>query len=185
MKRFFLSWMAIATLATLPLAIDTPASARFLPSDNLITQRQARPELKLNLRAEKQVITTESGRKQTSWQALKDGATVNPGDVLRYSLSGRNEGMAPARNLVLNQPIPRQMTYVLGSVQAPSGTKVSFSIDGGRTYSEKPMVKVKQADGKVVEQPAPAEAYTHVRWVLGSEVAAKAMVNVSYEVRVR
>lgn len=185
MKRVFLGLMAIATVVTLPLALNAPASARWQPPETVLAQRQTRPEVKLLLRAEKQVISTESGQQRPTWQAIKDGARVNPGDLMRYVLQGRNDGMAAARGLVLSQPIPPQMVYVLGSAQAPKGTKTTFSIDGGRTFVTKPMVKIKQANGELVERPAPAEAYTHVRWVVGADVQPKATIQASYEARVR
>jgi uncharacterized repeat protein (TIGR01451 family) len=185
MKRFLLGWAAIATLISLPLVTDSPALAEFRGSGRAITQAQARPDVKLSLVAEKQITVGENNAKKTIWQPLKSGESVTPGDRLRYRLTGRNEGQVPAKNLVLNQPIPAQMTYVIGSVQAPSGAKVLFSIDGGKSFIATPLIKVKQLDGKLIDQPAPAETYTHVRWVLGSDITAKSIVNTSYELRVR
>jgi uncharacterized repeat protein (TIGR01451 family) len=185
MKRFLLGWAATATLIGLPIVTESPALSEFRGSGRGITQQQARPEVKLSLVAEKQVTAGENNAKKTIWQPLKSGESVTPGDRLRYRLTGQNNGQVAARNLVLNQPIPAQMTYVIGSVQAPSGAKILFSIDGGKSFVATPLIKVKQIDGKLIEQPAPAERYTHVRWVLGSDIAAKSIVNTSYELRVR
>jgi uncharacterized repeat protein (TIGR01451 family) len=185
MKRFLLGWAAIATLIGLPIVTDSPALAESRGSSPTTTQRQARPEVKLSLVAEKQVTAGENSAKKPVWQSLKSGESVNPGDRLRYRLTGRNDGPVAARNLVLNQAVPAQMTYVIGSVQASSKAKILFSIDGGKSFVATPLIKVKQLDGKIVEQPAPAETYTHIRWVLGSDIAAKSVVNTSYELRVR
>jgi uncharacterized repeat protein (TIGR01451 family) len=181
MKRFLLGWVAIATLISLPIVMEIPAQAEARGSSLASPQRQVRPEVKLSLVAEKQV--TSGGK--TIWQPLKNGESVNPGDRLRYRLMARNDGQAAAQNLVLNQAVPTQMTYVIGSAQVPSGTKVLFSIDGGKSFVATPLVKVKQLDGKLIDQPAPPERYSHIRWVLGSDIAAKSTVNTSYELRVR
>jgi uncharacterized repeat protein (TIGR01451 family) len=185
MKRFLLGWVAIASLISLPIVTEMPAFAEAKGSVLASAQRQARPEVKLTLVAEKQITVSENSAKKTIWQPLKSGESVNPGDRLRYRLVGRNDGQAAARNLVLNQAIPAQMTYVIGSAQAPSGAKVVFSVDGAKSFVATPMVKVKQLDGKLIDQPAPAELYSHIRWVLGSDIAAKSTVNTSYELRVR
>jgi uncharacterized repeat protein (TIGR01451 family) len=185
MKRIWFGLIAIATIVTLPVALEAPANAHWQIPGMVLAQRQTRPDVKLLLRAEKQIISTESGQQRPTWQAIKDGTRVNPGDLMRYVLQGRNDGMAAARGLVLSQPIPPQMVYVLGSAQAPAGTKTTFSIDGGRTFVAKPMVKIKQANGEIIERPAPAEAYTHVRWGVGTDVQPKATIQTSYEARVR
>ncbi len=185
MKRFLLGWVAIATLIGLPIVTERPALAEARKSGLAIAQRQARPEVKLSLVAEKQVTVGEDNAKKPIWKPLKSGESVNPGDRLRYRLTGRNEGQSAARNLVLNQAIPAQMSYVIGSVQAPGGAKILFSIDGGKSFVSTPLIKAKQLDGKLIDQPAPAESYTHIRWVLGSDIVAKAIVNTSYELRVR
>lgn len=184
MKRFFLGLITIATLLSSTIVAEPPVLANNR-NNQLISQGQSRPEIKLSLAADKQIILTENGQQKPSWQPLSGTVSVKPGDRLRYRLVGRNDGTGPAQNLVLNQAIPGQMAYITGSVQAPKNTQVLFSIDGGKSFTAKPMVKVKQLDGRVIDQPAKAEAYSHIRWILGTTVAAKATVTTSYELRVR
>jgi uncharacterized repeat protein (TIGR01451 family) len=77
---------------------------------------------------------------------VKRGGTASdvlPGDVLRYSLRFTNTQAAPVRNIVFSNPIPAGLHYVTESATADAaGVIVTFSIDGGRTYSARPMIEV-------------------------------------------
>jgi len=93
---------------------------------------------------------------------------AKPGDVIRYGLVFTNVTAGPVKNIQFVDPIPAGMVYVLGSAAADRPVRLEYSIDGGKSYSAQPVIAVVQ-DGKTVEQPAPRERYTHVRWtVLGS-----------------
>jgi hypothetical protein len=73
----------------------------------------------------------------------------------------------------------------LNSAQASTLANVVFSIDQGKTFIAQPIVKVTLPDGTVTEKPAPAEAYTHVRWEISQELAPNAVVAAAYQVTVR
>lgn len=119
------------------------------------------------------------------WQALQGQAVVKPGDVLRYTLNGENKSDRSIKNLTLNQPIPKGMVYVLKSVDiANKAAKITYSIDGGRSFVENPTVKVTLPGGKVEIKPAPATAYTNIRLQLPL-VAAKTTVKATYLTQVR
>jgi hypothetical protein len=47
------------------------------------------------------------------------------------------------------------------------------------------MVQVKLANGQIEQRPAPATAYTHVRWQLNEAIAPGQSASVSYQVTVR
>ena len=49
---------------------------------------------------------------------------------------------------------------------------------------ENPTIEVTQPDGTVVEQPAPASAYTHVRWQFENEISPEANIEARYQVEV-
>ncbi|PSB03486.1 DUF11 domain-containing protein [Merismopedia glauca] len=175
---------ALALAATVPFAINMPGFANLKDQvGNAIAQNvQTKPQLNLNLTAEKQIF--EKNGKKVNWQALQSGTVVNPGDVLRYNLVGENKGSGAAKNLVLTQPIPKGTVYVLKSATA-NGAKLSFSIDGGKTFSPNPVVAVKLANGKVETRPAPAAMYSMTRWDFNQPVNAKSSVKVSYKVVVK
>ncbi|MBD2492994.1 DUF11 domain-containing protein [Nostoc sp. FACHB-280] len=141
--------------------------------------------LKLFLAAEKQVlIKDEQGKQKITWQALNNKAIVKPGDILRYTLTGENTSDRPLKNLNLNQPIAKGMVYILKSANFPSDVKVSYSIDGGRSFVVNPTIKVTLPNGNIQTQPAPASAYTHIRFY-SPVIAANTTLKVTYQTQVR
>ncbi len=190
MKRFSLAGIgAIALFAAVPLTGVIPGIPSIGQMGSAIAQNiQRQPQMHLQLDAEKQVISQDKESKQkVSWQALKGEAVVKPGDLLRYTVSGENFSSSPVKNLALNQAVPKGMVFVLKSATANAavGTKIAYSIDGGRNYVENPTVKVTLPNGKVEERPAPATAYTNIRWNFNNAVAAKTTVKASYQAQVR
>jgi len=186
MKRLLIAVSAIAAFAAVPLLHSTPAQANFVRAGSNLVKKLAQPEVKLNLAAHKKIVQLDkNGQEKITWQDLGSKAVVQPGDVLRYRLTGSNIGDVAARNLVLNQPVPAQMSYVLNSAGSNAGLKQSYSIDGGKSFSTQPMIKVKQADGTILEKPAPAELYTHVRWEAQGDLLPESNLVASYEVTVR
>src|SRR5688572_1952820 len=100
--------------------------------------------------------------------ARPDSAMARPGDVIRYSLVFTNQTAGVVKNVQFVDPLPSGLVYVLGSAKADQPVRIEYSIDGGKSYTARPLVVVIE-DGKRVEKPAPREAYTHIRWtVLGS-----------------
>jgi uncharacterized repeat protein (TIGR01451 family) len=188
MKRQFAVGLGIAAvMLTIPFAGKLPVVASLFQSDVAIAKAMQHPKVALNLMGEKQVISKdEKGKDVISWQSASQLA-VQSGDVLRYRLMGKNEGDRSVKNLTLNQPIPKGTVFVLKSAKAVSGqpTLITYSIDGGRSFVEAPTVQVTLANGKVETRPAPAEAYTHIRWNLPNMLAAKAPVSAEYQVKVR
>ncbi|WP_375510450.1 hypothetical protein [uncultured Nostoc sp.] len=177
---------AIALIATVPFVNQVPGVSSLWHSTSAIAQNvKPQGQLQLRLEAEKQVVAQDQqGKQSKKWEPLKGQAVVRPGDVLRYTLSGENTSDRPVKNLVLNQPIPKGMVYVLKSVSAANNTKVTYSIDGGRSFVENPTVKVTLPDGKVETKPAPANVYTHIRLQVPL-VAAKTTVKTTYQTQVR
>lgn len=186
MKRLFVALSAIAAFTAVPLLHNTPAQANFVQAGSNLVKRLTQPEVKLHLAAHKKKVQLDkNGQAQISWQDLGGQAVVQPGDVLRYSITGSNIGDAAARNLVLNQAVPAQMSYVLNSAGSNANLQVTYSINGGQSFSSQPTIKVKLADGTIVDKPAPAKLYTHVRWQAQGDLPPASNLMASYEVEVR
>lgn len=187
MKRQFALGLGVAAvILTIPFASKLPVVSGLFDSDVAIAKAMQHPKVALNLLGEKQVISKDAQGKETvSWQSGQ--LAVQAGDVLRYRLMGKNEGDRPVKNLTLNQPIPKGTVFVLKSAKAASSqaAQITYSIDSGRSFVAVPTVQVTLANGKVETRPAPAEAYTHIRWNLSGILAAKAPVNAEYQVKVR
>jgi uncharacterized repeat protein (TIGR01451 family) len=188
MKRNYLFGLgAVVLIASAPVVAQLPASQNFFQSGVNAQNIQKQQKVTLQLDAEKQVILqNQQGKQSKSWQALKGQVSVQPGDVLRYTVSGENISDKQVKNLIVNQPIPKGMEFVLKSAIADikSNTKITYSIDSGRSFVENPTVKVTLPNGKVETKAAPASAYTHVRMQIPS-VSAKSVVKGSYQVQVK
>lgn len=184
-RKLYFGLGIVAVAATIPFVSGTPVLANLQQASTSIVKQLMQPKVQLELGAQKKEIALDAqGKEQVTWQPLQGEVQVQPGDVLRYTLSSKNAGEKPAKDLVLTQPVPAKTTFVLDSARA-NGAKLTFSIDGGKTFVQKPMVTVKLADGKEELRPAPAEVYTHVRWDYSESLAPMAAVNATYEVTVQ
>lgn len=187
MKNWSIIGLA-ALLISAPLSSQMPGFAQVQRQTQLLAQNlQPRSQVQLNLVAQKQVLQKDGqGKQKVTWQALQGKAIVKPGDVLRYSVNGANNSDRPVKNLVVTQPIPQRTIYVLNSTTVSNeGAIVTYSIDRGKTFVAKPIVRLKLANGKVETQPAPANMYTHVRWKFEQPISPKTSVNVAYQVKVK
>lgn len=179
-KRLSIGVLAAAAVTVLPF-VSQPVMASLQQAGATIAEAIQRPQVQLTLSAEKQVVQAD----QQVWQPLEGNVTVQPGEVLRYTVTGTNAGKAAAKKLVVTQPVPQQMVYRLDSASNSVAADVVYSIDGGKTFTETPMVEVKLPNGETEMQPAPAEAYTHVRWQFPNNLDPEAQLAASYEVTVR
>jgi uncharacterized repeat protein (TIGR01451 family) len=85
-----------------------------------------------------------------------------PGAEVIYTTTFTNQGSKAAGDIVVNDPIPKDTTYVGGSAYGDK-TTITFSVDGGKSYAAPEKLIVTTADGH--ERPARPNEYTHIRWV--------------------
>lgn len=189
MKRVSIASLgAVCLIAGAAFSSQIPVVANVFEGGAAIAQNAKKGQVQLRLAAAKKVVSKDAqGNRKVSWNGLNNGAQVQPGDVLRYSVTGANNGNKAVKNLAINQPIPPGMIYVRNSatVNSNAGAKITYSIDGGKTYVANPTVQVKSENGQVETRPAPDTAYTHIRWKFGNSVPAQAKVEGTYQVRVR
>jgi uncharacterized repeat protein (TIGR01451 family) len=172
--------------------MPSPTSTGFTLGSNSrglqIAQKPAQQAVQLLLTAELQTQKNdELGNTKIAWQTLENGAQVLPGSILRYVVTATNGTGSTVSDLIVIQPIPTGMTYIIGSATIPvsEGASIEFSIDGSKTFVAKPTVTIKRPDAVTEVRPAPAEAYTHVRWNFGKTFVGKSAMNTTYQVRVR
>jgi uncharacterized repeat protein (TIGR01451 family) len=181
----------VTTGASAIAAGNTPFSAAVGSSSSVfqVAQKPVQQQaIRLLLTAELQTQKTdEQGNTKVAWQVLENGSQVVPGSLLRYVVTATNSATSTIPDLVVIQPIPTGMTYIIGSATLPpsEGSSLEFSIDGSKTFVAKPTVTVQRPDGVTEVRPAPAEAYTHVRWNFGKTFIGKSALNTTYQVRVR
>jgi uncharacterized repeat protein (TIGR01451 family) len=154
------------------------AETRFLSSS------ENQPRVDLRLMIDRQIsVESQTGETEFKWQPLASEDRVLPGDILRYRLVGKNNGSQPVSSMVLTQPIPSEMTYILNSAKGASN--ITFSIDNGVTFNANPTIANVNENGQVVQQAAPPENYTHVRWNFERVLDPEEEFVGTFEVRVR
>ncbi len=95
---------------------------------------------------------------------------VVPGDRVFYTITFTNTSDESADKVVVTNPIAEGLVYVNGSAFGP-GTDITFSVDDGENYAAAGDLTVTE-DGE--SRPAEAKDFTHIRWVMRSELAAGA-----------
>jgi uncharacterized repeat protein (TIGR01451 family) len=116
-----------------------------------------------------------------AWVAKGGAASdVLPGDVIRYTLRFTNTQEQAVQNVVFSNPVPQGLRYVPESAAASApSVAITFSIDGGKTYSAQPMIEVVE-NGERRSVPAPARMYTHVRWTVEGWIQPGAQVTAEF-----
>lgn len=186
MKRFSVVGMGALALIGMVLFCDELPVSIWNSGVAVAQNTQAQGQMRLRLDVEKKVVERLQGKQKVSWQSLQEKALVQPGDVLRYTIHAVNHGNKNIQNLTIKQAVPKGMVYILDSatINVSSGAKITYSIDGGRSFVDHPTVKVTLPNGKVETKPAPATVYTHIRWKFATSVA-QGTTQGSYQVQVR
>ena len=112
-------------------------------------------------------------------------ATIDPGNVIFYTLTYINKGDEAANDAVLDDPIPKGTVYLPGSAVG-SGSDITFSIDGGKTFKKPSLLTydIKLPNGKIEKRVASPEEYTNIRWTVKS-IPAGGTGQVGFQVRVK
>lgn len=129
---------------------------------------------------EKETVVIGANGEETVKRVPAD--KVTPGETVVYSIRYKNEGAAPAGDIVLVMPVPKEVAYVEGSVAGADAASVAFSADNGETYVARGRLTVVEGGEP---RPARGDEITHIKWTLSSPVAAKAEGEVSYKAVLR
>lgn len=123
----------------------------------------------------KKVVVDSDGR-----EVLQQADVAKPGDVLEYTAVYRNNAKKGIKNLEATLPLPPHTEYLPNTARSNDARAAL----GGDVYQTMPLKrKVKQADGKEVEQLIPYAEYRSLRWYPG-ELAAGQELKFSARVRV-
>jgi uncharacterized repeat protein (TIGR01451 family) len=104
-------------------------------------------------------VVNDKGEKEYK---LVEPALVLPKDEIVYIITFKNKSDQPVSNIKITDPIPNNSIYKDKSAFG-AGTKIEFSVDGGKTYDKPNNLKIKDSSG--VESIAKPEDYTHIRWL--------------------
>lgn len=141
----------------------------------------ARPNVVLKLEGD---VVQHDAKGAEQLTPVTDGTGLKPGETIRYVIVASNAGPDAATSLVPEARIPDGTAYEAGSASAAAPMRVEFSLDGGKTWAVKPLVKVRTPNG-VVEKPADPSLYTTLRWIGNKALPAKSSVSYSYQVRIK
>lgn len=137
----------------------------------------SRPEIKVTL--------TGSVHRGQDELPLEKAEAVASGEVVSWSIVSNNAGNGTARDYKTVGQIPKGTSFVEGSARAEGRALVTYSIDGGKTFTAKPMIAEKQVDGSMKQVAAPVNMYTQVRYEWSDPLAAGGKLTASYQVRVK
>lgn len=164
--------IAALTIATLTLlAVGAVGFAQ-----KHIMSAMPRPEVKVQLAA-----TVE---RDSALVPLDKAEAVKPGEVLDWTISSENSGAGAAYEYKAVGHIPRGTEFVAGTAKA-DGAKALYSIDNGKSFSDRPTVEEKQADGTVKRVAAPIAMYTDIRYEWSDSLAQGGKLSAAYKVRVK
>ncbi len=175
MKRLKMRTRLIPVVALCVVALG--GAALGLARTHTMKTSSARPEVKVMLSG-----TVERGGERL---AIEKVETVKPGEVLDWQIVSTNEGTGAAREYKAVGQIPAGTSFVAGSAASEKGSSVTYSIDGGKTFSTQPIIEERQADGTIKRVAAPVSMYTQVRYEWTDELAAGGRLAASYKVRVK
>jgi uncharacterized repeat protein (TIGR01451 family) len=122
------------------------------------------------------VVKGPDGKEQTR---LVPAGKVTPGSTVVYTLEAHNKSGKPAADVIVTDPIPAEVEFVDNT---SNGARVSFSVDGGKTWGAKESLKVKGTDG-AMRTALPAD-FTHIRWEFEKPIAPGESRAVSFRAKV-
>ena len=161
--------LAVATLSLLTLGVAGFAQKHFMLAG-------PRPEVKVQLAA---MVERDS-----ALVPLEKATAVKPGEILDWNITSENTGNASALEYKAVGHIPRGTEFVAGTAKA-DGAKAVFSIDHGKSFSEKPMIEERQPDGSIKRVAAPVSMYTDLRYEWSDPLVVNGKLSASYKVRVK
>ncbi len=135
---------------------------------------QSKGHLEVTTIVQKEIVVEDENGETTT--QLVEAQSVVPGEKVVYTITFKNVGDAAAENVVITNPISESLTYVAGSASNGS-MRVEFSTDGGKTFGIASELSIID-DG--VERPATTLDYTHIRWVMQSELEVGAEGSASF-----
>jgi len=136
----------------------------------------------IKIKAEKIAVIVKDGKKIEKNVPAKK---FQPGDTIIYTISYSNNSGEPAKDAVIDDPVPQGTTYVHESASG-AGADITFSIDGGKTF-KKPTLLMYQVDtgkGGKEQRVASPDQYTNIRWTLSS-IPPKGSGKVTFKVKVK
>lgn len=162
---------------TMRKTLASSTAIMLLASALLATGAHAEPAGNLSARLEALRVLPQAD----GGESLTAAGRTRPGETLEYRAHYRNDGRAPARQVVAILPLPAGSTVFIPGSASPAGAQGSTD---GRHFEPLPLQRwVVLPDGKRELRPVPAAEYRSLRWHLG-ELPPRQGVTVSARVQV-
>ncbi len=129
---------------------------------------------------EREVIVRHADGSQSV--RLERADTVTPGDKIVYSLNYFNDEAETVEDIVLIMPVPKEIQYLEGSANMDN-VQTAYSVDAGKTFEARNILRVKLADGR--NRAANADDITHIRWTVVKAVAPETGGKLSFSGRLK
>ncbi len=110
----------------------------------------------------KVVETTDTKGNKSIKHIKADETSIAPNDTVIYINTITNIGKENAGNIIVTNPISRELSYVEGSAEGKA-TKINFSIDRGQSFHQPEDLKVEDLHGN--EKRALAKDYNAIQWI--------------------
>lgn len=160
--------LSILMLSLALVSSLTTATAR--ATNDIVVQSVAETEVE---------VVNRAGRKEKKREPVK---LAVPGSTVIYTTRFTNNGAQPAGDVVIDNPIPQNTVFVVGSAFG-ARTAISYSVDGGKSYDAPARLRVRGANG--VERAAEPRDYTHIRWRYQGELAPGQRGEVGFRVVIK
>ena len=130
-------------------------------------------------------VTQEDGSQEEVFEAAEQ---ARPGQIVEYRVVAQNTSdvTLPANSAVIVGPVPAGTAYIDGTASQLDNTLLSFSADGGQSFSTPPvMITVTNEDGEEEEVEADPEQYTTTRWEITKSLEPNEGMTFIYRVVVK
>lgn len=143
---------------------------------------QQKESIELRSTAEVDVVSTNAKGEKEAKRVDVGKAKVVPGDTVFFTTTYTNIGKQPADKVVITNPVPEHMMYLDKSAEG-KGTKIEFSVDGGKSYAARDKLVVTDAQGN--KRTASAADYTHIKWTVSKPVTPGTKGRVSFKAKLK
>jgi uncharacterized repeat protein (TIGR01451 family) len=120
-------------------------------------------DLKVVLDAHK-VVVDAAGK-----ESLVAADNAQPGDIVQYTATYRNQGQKSVTGLEATIPVPQNTAYIAGSA-SPAKAKATA---GGDKFEAMPLRHTIKREGKEVNENVPYAEYRALRWFPGTLAPGK------------
>lgn len=149
--------------------MNATTRTRFLPAMALVlsgvvpVHAQGNPVKVSGSVFQEEIVTAPDGKRAVRHVPA---SRLYPGNEVIYEVTYANVGKKPTEQVVITNPLPADLGY-RPSPARDEGTVFEVSVDGGATYGDLALLKVREGSG---QRAAHASDITHVRWTINEPV---------------